>query len=456
MAGFVATLYIAQELGSATLGAYSLFIAVLTWLKTGFGSGIHYAINKRVSEVGDSSRDLGAGLIVQTVAFVFVSLGLITIRDLLNKYLSFQGTELLILTLGVILAFSFVNSTLHGEQKVHIAAFLKPIDQIVRSSVQLGVVFLSLLGGGIAGLVWGYIAGAIVATVIGATLISIQPRLPGREHFENVLGFTRYSWLSGLEERSFSAMDTVVLGAFVSTNLIGYYEVAWNLASLLAIFGTAIAQTLFPTISNLASNDEYDAVGNLVTDGLAYLGLFLIPGLFGVIVIGEHVLQIYGNDFQRASTILVILVAARLIYVYEAQFITTLDALNYPEVAFRVNLVFVTINLVLNVAFVSLFGWFGAAVATGIAALVGLVLSFRALRSLLEFDLPLREFANQLTAAVVMGGIVWLSEPTIVQMSVGPILTALLLVGSGATVYFLILTGISKQFRMTVRNNITL
>ncbi|WP_160162902.1 oligosaccharide flippase family protein [Natrinema limicola] len=456
VAGFVATLYIAQELGSAMLGAYSLFIAVLTWLKTGFGSGLHYAINKRVSEDGDSSRDLGAGLIVQTVAFVFVSLGLIAVRDPLNKYLSFQGAALMILTLGVLLAFSFVISTLHGEQKVHVASLLRPIDRVIRSSVQLGVVFLSLLGGGVAGLVWGYVAGAIVATAVGVTLVSIRPRLPDRKHFENVLGFTRYSWLSGLEERSFSAMDTVVLGAFVGTNLIGYYEIAWNLASLLAIFATAIVQTLFPTISNHTSNDEHDAVSNLVTDGLAYLGLFLIPGLLGVLVVGEHVLRIYGSEFQRASTVLVILVAARLIYAYEAQFISTLDALNHPEVAFRVNLVFVTANLVLNVVFVSLFGWLGAAVATGTAACIGLILSFRALRSFIEFDLPLREFANQLIAAVVMGCVVWLGEPVVVQTPAGPILTALLLVGGGATVYFLVLIGISNRFRTTVRNNIAI
>lgn len=455
IAGFAATLYIAKELGSATLGAYSLFIAVLTWAKTGFGSGLHYAVNKRVSEIGDSSRELGAGLIVQTVAFVVVSFGLIAVRNPLNEYLSFRGTELLILTLGAVLAFSFVNSTLHGEQKVHIAALLKPIDRIIRSSVQLAVVFLSLLGGSVAGLVWGYVAGAVVATVIGATFVSIRPRLPDREHFENVLGFTRYSWLSALEERSFSAMDTVVLGAFVSTNFIGYYEVAWNLASLLAIFGTAIVQTLFPTISKLASNDNHDAVSDLVTDGLAYLGLFLVPGLFGVLVVGEHVLRIYGDEFQRASTVLVILVVARLIYAYEAQFISTLDALDHPEVAFRVNLIFVTANLVLNVTFIYLFGWIGAAVATGTAAVIGLVLSFRALQSFVEFDLPLRELTNQLIAAVVMGGIVWITKPVLVQIFPGPILTALLLVGSGAVVYFLVLVVISEQFRMTIRNNIT-
>ena len=454
LAGFAATLYIAQKLGSATLGAYSLFIAVLIWMQTGFGSGLHYAINKRLSEIGDSSRDLGAGLIAQAVAFVIVSMGLFAFSQTLNEYLSFQGTKLLIIALGIALAFSFVSSILRGEQKVHIAAILKPIDRIIRSGAQLGVIFLSLLGGGLAGLVWGYVAGATVATIVGIALVSVRPRLPNRQHFENVLGFTRYSWLSGIEQRSFSAMDTVVLGAFVSTNLIGYYEVAWNLASLLAIFGNSIVQTLFPAISELASDDEHDAAAKLVTDGLRYLGLFLIPGLFGVLVVGEYVLQIYGSEFQRASMVLIVLVAARLIYAYEAHLISALDALDHPEITFRINLIFVTANLLLNIIFVSQFGWFGAAVATGLAASLGLVLAFNALRSFVDFTLPTQEFANQLIAAIMMGIVVFFVEPLIVRIPFDPIFIALSLVIPGTIVYFFTLLSISERFRATVRVNL--
>ena len=454
LVGFVATLYIAQELGSSALGVYSLFIAVITWMNIGFGHGLHSAVAKRVSEVGDSSREFGAGLITQVIVLVVVSVFLLIFRKPINEYLSFRGTKLLLLTFVIILSFSFVTTILHGEQKVHIASILKPIDRIIRSSIQLGVVFFALLGGGVAGLIWGYAIGAAVAMLIGMIFISIRPRIPKKKHFNSVLGFTRYSWLSGIEQRSFSAMDTVVLGAFVSTNFIGYYEVAWNLASLLAIFGTSISQTLFPAVSELSSSEEHEAVRELITDGIAYLGLFLIPGLFGVVIIAEHVLVIYGSEFQRASTVLIVLVAARLIYVYQAQFISTLNALDYPDHAFRVNLVFVTTNLVLNIALVYLFGWFGAAVATGIATAIGLVLSFQALRGVIEFKLPLREILNQLIAAISMSSVVWLAEPMIIQTDFGSIITALLLVSSGAIAYFLVLVSISEQFRTTLKANI--
>jgi len=452
--GFAATLYIAQELGSSTLGVYSLFIAVITWMNTGFGHGLHYAVAKRVSEVGDSSRDFGAGLITQAIVFAIVSVILFFFRQQINEYLSFRGTELLFLAFAIILCSSFVTTILQSEQKVHISSILKPIDRIIRSGIQLGVVFFALLGGGVAGLIWGYMIGAAVAMVIGLIFISIRPQFPKREHFESVLGFTRYSWLSAIEARSFSALDTVILGVFVSTNFIGYYEVAWNLASLLAIFGTSISQTLFPAMSELDSREQHDTVRELITDGIAYLGLFLIPGLFGVVIIAEHVLVIYGSEFQRASTVLVVLVAARLVYVYQAQFVTTLNALDYPDRAFRVNLVFIITNLVLNVALVYLFGWFGAAVATGIATAIGLVLSFHALRGVIEFKLPLREILNQLIAAISMSSVVWLAEPMIIQTDFGSIITALLLVSSGAIAYFLVLVSISERFRTTLKANI--
>ncbi len=456
LAGFVATLYIARELGSATLGTYALFIAVLVWLRTGFGSGLHQAVIKRVSEVGDGDRYLGAGILIQGALYAVVVALLIAGRPYLDDYLGFEGTLLLIVALAAVLAFSLVSSTLHGEQKVHYAALLRPIDRVVRSGVQLAVVFLGIIGGGVAGLVWGYVAGAVVAILAGLLLLSTRPRLPSREHLESVLGFTKYSWLSGIEQRSFSAMDTVVLGVFVGSSLIGYYEVAWNLASLLAIFGNSISESLFPTISELDSSDERDAVGELLGNGLAYTGLFLIPGFVGVLVVGESVLGLYGQEFQRAATVLAILVLARLIYAYGAQFIMTLNAINEPDVAFRINLVFVAANVVLNVALVSLYGWIGAAVGTATAALISLVIAYYALTGFVAFPIPWGELARQLLAALVMAGVLFPVRDVVLELSQRGLVEAILLVSVGAAVYFAVLVVLSARFRTTVRQNVTL
>jgi O-antigen/teichoic acid export membrane protein len=247
-------------------------------------------------------------------------------------------------------------------------------------------------------------------------------------------------------------MDTIVLGVFVAPNLIGYYEVAWNLASLLAIFGTSIAQSLFPTISELNSEGKRDEVGEFVTDSLAYTGLFLIPGLFGAVLIGDLLLRIYGSPFQQATTVLVVLIVARLIYAYEAQFVSTLNAINHPELAFRVNIAFVLANIVLNVLLVWAFGWLGAAVGTASAAAIGLVAGFRALRQVIWFAVPWGELARQASSAMAMI-VALIPLRTLLSGATTPIIDVLLLVGAGAGVYFGTLLGVSARFRTTVQNN---
>jgi len=455
VAGFIATLYIARELGSGALGTYALFVAVLIWLKTIFGSGLHQAITKRVSEADVGSAYFGAGILVQAAVFVGLVAGLVLTRPYLNDYLGFRGTTLLVVALAVILVYALVSAMLHGAEKVHLAALLQPLSRVVRSGVQLAVVFLGIIGGSIAGLVWGYVAGASVAAVAGALLLSLRPTVPSREELASLLEFTRYSWLSGIEGRSFSAMDTVVLGLFVTSSFIGYYEVAWNLASLLAIFGNSIAESLFPTISKLDSNAEYATIRNLVSNGLAYTGLFLIPGFVGVLFIGETVLGIYGSEFRQATTVLAILVAARLIYAYEAQFVMMLNALDHPDVAFRVNVLFVVANIILNLVLVSIYGWVGAAVGTALAALVGLVSAYYALADRITVQIPLGELSRQFAAAGVMGVALYPFQDLLLGLVRKPIPEALVLVGFGAAVYFCVLTVLSAHFRTTIQDNIS-
>lgn len=455
LAGFVATLYIAQELGSSTLGTYSVFVAVVIWTKVATGAGFQEAVKKRLSEANGGDRDLGAGLVVQVAAFLLVAVVALALAGPLNDYFGFEGTSLLVWTLALALALSFVGSALQGERKVHVAALLSSFDRVVRSSVQLAVVFLGAFGGGLVGLVYGYVAGLAVAAVAGVVFLGTRPRLPRREHFERILGFARYSWLSGIEGRSFSSMDTVVLGLFVTSQLIGYYEVAWNLASILAVFGTSISAAMFPAISQLSSEDEVDVVAGLVNDALTYTGLFIIPGLVGALVVGDRVLAIYGAEFRQAATVLVVLVVARLVYAYEAQFVSTLNAVDHPDVAFRVNVVFVVANLGLNVILVYLYGWWGAAVATTLAAALGLVLAFRALSGVVAVELPLGEIARQWVAASVMGGVVYGLELFLGAAITPPMYGTLLLVGVGSLVYFAALVSISGRFRATILSNLS-
>lgn len=454
LSGFVATLYVARELGSAALGKYALFIAVVIWMKTFFGSGLHEGVRKRLSERGERRGILGAALAIQVGLLIVVGIVILLFHSQVNHYLRFDGADTLIGAFVALIAFAFVRSVLDGEDRVHLSSLLRPLDRVVRTGVQLSVVFLGAFGGGVLGITYGYIAGVATASLLGFVWIRIRPAVPSREDFRSLWSYLQYAWLSGIEERSISSMDTVVLGLFVASNLIGYYEVAWNVASILAVFGTSISTTVFPTLSKLESEGKQDQVGEIISQSLAFSGLFVIPGLAGGIVIGDQILGIYGPEFEQASLVLLILIFARLVYAYESQLISALNAIGRPEIAFRINAIFVASILSLNLILVNQFGWIGAAVGTAVAAMIGLVLAYKSLSEVVDFALPTTELTTQFISAITMAGVVaWLETSWFTGLR-SETFTAILLVAVGAVVYFLTLATTSSRFRGTVRNNL--
>lgn len=449
--GFLVTVVLARELGASVLGQYYFVVAIVIWMKIISGQGIQTAAIKRISEGDARSAYLGAAVLLQAVAFTVVSVAFLVGYDLAAAHLDVDLGVQPAAVVGLLATSLFlwtVTNALNGMNLVHLGAILSPVDRLFRSIAQLAVVLAGL--GSVKLLLAGYALGEVLAGVIGIAMFAIGPALPSRAQVWSVIHYAKFSWFSGIESRAFSSMDTVVLGLFVTSDLLGIYEIAWNLASTLAMFSAAINQSLFPRISQLSNSQGADAIPGFVDDALAYSGLFIIPGFVGSIILGESLMRIYGPEFQRGALILVILVFARLVYVYESQFTSTLAAVDRPDLAFRVNIVFVGLNLGLNVALVYWYGWYGAAVATVVSAMVGLVMGYYYLSRLITVPRPTREVGNQVGSAIVMGGVVLVGR----EVTPDDLPTTILLVGTGAIVYFLGLTTLSRRFRATIRRNL--
>jgi O-antigen/teichoic acid export membrane protein len=251
-------------------------------------------------------------------------------------------------------------------------------------------------------------------------------------------------------------VDIALLGFFVSNALIGYYTAAWNIAQFLIIFGAAISQTLFPEMSESAVADDSEAVSSLLNTALSYAGLIMIPGLVGGTLIGEHLLKIYGPDFTQAGLVLSVLILATLLQSYQKQFTTALNALDRPDIAFKINLVFILANVVLNVILITIYGWVGAAVATTLSVGVSLVVAYGYMDSILKFTVPVGEIAKQWIAAGLMACfLIALIRVNARYATIeSNLLFILLTVPSGAGLYFGSLLGLSERFRTTVRDNL--
>jgi O-antigen/teichoic acid export membrane protein len=454
--GFLATIYIARQLGAGPLGVYNVTIGLVSWAVIFGKVGLSEAISKRVSEGEDQSQYAVAGLAVILGFSLFFSAFLIIFRYRINEYVGESVAIYILLILFVTLLHSVISSLLTGLHLVHIDGITSTIKTTVRAAVQISLI---LAGVGTTALFIGHAAGFIFAILLG--IYFVAKNLPGlsiphRAHFDRLFDFAKFSWIGDLQSQMFNYTDIIILRLFVSASIIGVYAIAWNVAQFLILFSAALTSALFPEISSMSAKGNLKAVGRVVEQSLSFGGLFLIPGLFGGFLLGERILRIYGPEFQKGGTVLVILIFSNLLMGYQNQLLNTLNAIDRPDLAFRANAVFVGANLTLNVVLIYLYSWIGAAVATAASVSVSLVLAYYHVDAIIDFTVPTGEIAKQWVAALIMSGVVsvglWTENTYRVLEHNAATVGVLVLLGAG--VYFVVLLAISMEFRATVDRNV--
>ncbi|SIR63994.1 flippase [Natronorubrum thiooxidans] len=458
--GFIGTLYFARELGAEVLGLYALVMTVVGWLILAGELGVGQATTKRISEGDEQGAYLSAALVWVAGFAIVLSSAVIVGQPLLesyitefDQYVALSVVWFVVVILFVKLFYKMVFRTLKGERKVHIAGLLDPVKIGGQSLFQIGLV---VAGYGLLGMLVGYAIGGILVGLVGLYWVTVRPALPSKRHFRSLFDYAKFSWLGSLKSRTFNEVDILLLGVFVQSALVGVYAIAWSLAKFLELFGGAISSTMFPEISHTSSQESKQATAGLIEDSLAFTGLIAIPGFVGGTILAERLLRIYGPEFVQGAAVLALLIFATLLYSYQKQLMNGLNGIDRPDLAFRINAVFIVLNAGLNVVLIPQFGIEGAAFASVVSVTVALAFAYVTLRQLIEFHTPLGEIGRQVAAALVMGAVVFglletIETTAVVQHNVAIVL---FLAGAGAGLYFLALFAISSQFRTTVERNL--
>lgn len=455
LSGFIATWLIAFLLGSEGLGRYSVIVSLgFFWLILP-SSAICSATTKRMSENDMPAAFFGGGIILNLIsAFVVVSLVLVggdlltgTVsrdREIVNILINYD-LEISLLILSTII-YKTVMAALNGQKRVATTGWLAAAERFARAGLQVGAL---LLGLGVAGITFGHAGSLVLATAAAVLLSRLRPSIPSVTHVRSLLNYAKYAWMGALRGRTFGWLDTIVLSFFVSASLIGIYEAAWGIGSMLAIGSESIRRTLFPEISDLNTDTGYDRIRNYLNEALAFSGIIVIPGLVGAAVLGERILRFYRPEFGRGTSVLLILIVAYLFDVFASQFTNVLNGIDRPDAAFRVNTAFVGLNMLLNVILVWSIGWYGAAIATAVSTAFRMIASYWMTELTLgSVNVPVLELARQTAAALAMAVLLYPVAPLAPVGRLGTVL----LVGFGATVYSAVLIAIAPRIRSKTRS----
>lgn len=442
--GILSLIYFGNVLGAEKIGTYTLAMTVAVWLWVVADPGIGSALIKRISE-GEDRQEFFTAALLMIVSIIGAILVLVFLfRSAINSYTGFDAS---VFVAGLVVSkilFVIFTLTISGYDRVPTSSILRFMERTLRPLLQVGLV---VLGMGVTGLLSGYIAASAVGCVLAVLVLPGTIAVPRTEHFRRLLSFAKFSVLKMIRPRAARWTDTAVLGFFVSSSLVGVYEIAWSVALFLILATDSLNKSLFPTLSKMATEDRINRVTAMTESGLAFTGVIVIPGFVGVVLLGRDLLAMFGPEFTQGVVVLPILLTWSVIVSYEHVLRNTMDALDRPDLTFRADLLYVLGNVTGNLILVYFFGLLGAAVATTGAAVVSLAATLWFSESLFDPDYPLGEITKQILSAGIMALVVY---PVSLTTGALPRVYVLVPISAGAITYFVSLLAMSTRIRNQV------
>lgn len=233
-------------------------------------------------------------------------------------------------------------------------------------AICLGLIGFRLFG---ASLAW------LIALIVGLILIfyficnlfpdiissKVKPAFNLKEiiSFSLPLSFGTFVWLLLIWT------DILMLGYYSSASAVGIYRAASQTAFLMILFDRSLITIFAPTIASLFNQQKLSEANQLYKTSTRWNFILTLPLFIILTISSQHILRIYGSDFQAAWTILIILATGQLTRSGGGGVCMHMLAMSghqylklYGDIALAIT------NITLNFLLIPLWGPLGASIAT--------------------------------------------------------------------------------------------
>lgn len=388
---FIGITLFARELGPTQMGIFFLFQATLGMLAIPADFGLTNAVEKRISQGEDGSGIISTAILLKFFLLLPIAISILSFNRVVNKYIGTTVAAYLVFGLFAQEGSKLVIRVLQGELRVGETAALRVVREIVWLLVGLLLVYSGIEA---AALIQALIVGLVVVSLWGLYKVETPIGRPTKEHAISLFTYSKYVFITSAGAFLFNWMDILVIGYFMSQEFVGVYEVSWRLTSVVLLLSRSIAISIFPQISEWSATDATAKVERLITNSIIPAVAIVIPAFFGSVLLSVEILQfVFGAEYIIASLALIILMGQTVFQGLHAIVGRSLQAIDKPDLAAKAAIVSITVNLVLNIILVNLYGIVGAAVATAISFVVNLGLHTYYLSKFVTIIFPYRPVA---------------------------------------------------------------
>jgi O-antigen/teichoic acid export membrane protein len=429
---FLAIAYFARELGAATIGVYFLFEALLGLLTIPADFGLRGAVEKRISEGRSEKRYLSCALLLKIAPVSFIFLLILFLGPAINSYLGADASVFLAVALVLQESALLSEAVLKGEHRVGETASLRITRYVIWAIAGIAFVFF---GYGAKGLIYAMLIGLFSMSIYGWLKVDTRFGRPSKGHATSLLNYGKYNVVSSIGGYVYNWMDVAIIGFFLTQSYVGAYEVAWKVSAVVVLLSRSIAAAVFPKISGLHAGGDRKKIEDLLPKALVPSLAFVIPSFIGGAIFSKQLLRyVFGGEYVIAWLVLIILLINSISESFQVVVGKSLQAVDRPNLAAKATLVTIFLNLALNIILIQQFGIIGAATATTVSSIIGILLHTIYLSDIISVEIPVRELAECAIASACMGVVL---IATTHWVAVDSLLTLSLLVFQGAIFYMI-------------------
>lgn len=429
-------------LSKSEFGIYSILNISILFATGLLGLGLHTFLLRDITGKKDSiKKDRFSSLFTFDLIFLFITIAFIStlsyfVLKVIRHEEFFLASIYILITSGLILCGSLINSYLKSNKKIVSATIT---DLLLRVLWAAPVIFFILLSK--ITITEIFLIRLIFTSLIFFIIIAFLKK-KGLKFINKIkTSFIKKAIIFGLplstltiSDWIITASDRYMLGLFQGSIHVANYSYIYSLLNFILIFFIATQNvTIYPYVVEAHNKKDKEKRNFLFNSHIKYTLVMALPVLAGFFILSEElVIMISGTKYINAISIIPFLILFPLLDMGSRIYNKTLLLENKTKTIAAIYITGMVINIILNFILIPRYSYYGAAIATTISYIVLFGLFYFKGHKYIKIDHSYIKIPKIVFSTIIMSLSIAFIHPQ-------NMFTKLLTIGFGAGIYFLCL-----------------
>jgi O-antigen/teichoic acid export membrane protein len=410
-------MFIARSFGPEDFGLFSLVSAIFGIVTTLALLGLPRGVERFLPfYLGKDDKAKAKGVVFSAFK-IMLPLGVLAFiiiyffADVISVYAFNEPAltpllQLFAFSIPLSMILSILIGSFKGFQNMRNKALIEDITRPLSTILVLLFIFFFIYSG-INGTAYAYFFGYLIAALLGTYLLRSNLKSLGKDikHVPRGRELLIFSWpliMANYLGMVIKWTDTMMLGIFTSSDIVGLYNVALLTSNLLFSIMMPLIYIFLPVITEIYAKGKKEELSEVYSSVLKWGFAATLPFFLLILFFSDNVLSVlYGQEYVAAALPLIILSIGQMFLLFSRPSSNMLIMMGKTKLSLLVTSIGTVLNIILNVALIPIWGMYGAAVATAstflLIALLNVFFSQR--------HLDIRVFRLDQLKALVAGGV---------------------------------------------------